>query len=234
MLLECNPVGDWQADLSLMTPWILQRYPKWKTWPPGHCYPREYAWVLQQLGDVKGHRILDAGGGGSVLSAVLSDKGVKEIVVADHDPNPYTRIRVTCHPCDIQDTQLEDASFDTVVSVSAIEHNPWDKQVAIIRHLLGLVRPGQTLLVTLPAVPTDQRAWHENYRGWGCVYFWTHAAAREMCQAVSDLATLDVPLLPDADYDAEWQRIQGDVLRATTVPWKYPYQSMVLKWRRSP
>jgi len=243
MLLELEPVAGWPELLAVMSRWYLSRDKGWRPWPRGQCYPREYSWASQQLGDVHSMRLLDAGGSGSAFSAALAERGAAEVVVADRGDQgirPFPARGVSFRLCDLQSTGLVEGSFDHVVSVSAVEHNQWSAQLDVLQHLMKLVRRGGRLVVTVPAVPTAQRAWHENYKGWGAVYFWTHAAAAEASAALADLGELEVPLLGDRDYDSEWARIDAAVREAWSrdarPPWppvfKYPYQSMGLTWRR--
>jgi len=233
MLLEVDPPNLEEAKAEVY-PRIRRRHPSWPGWVRGHWYAREYAWVLGEVGDLRGLRVMDAGGCTSVLSAILSDRGAREVVVADlRPPQPYpARGRITPMCCDLQDTGLEGGTFDCIVSASAIEHNQWEDQVRIVRHLLGLLHPGGRLLVTLPAVRTADEAWLPDFRGRGCVYLWTHAAARRMREAVGDLGRLETPLLDDPQYDVEVVRIGCEMRAASPDLPDFPYQSMALAWRR--
>ena len=46
----------------------------------------------------------------------------------------------------------DDAGFDTIVSLETIEHVP--DPVALVEHLVGLLRPGGVLVASVPVTPT--------------------------------------------------------------------------------
>lgn len=213
---------------------IRTRHPSWPGWIPGHWYAREYTWILTECGDVTGLRCLDAGGALSPISAILSDRGAAAVVVVDlRLPRPYpARGPIVTLVADLQDTGLEPGSFDLIVSPSSIEHNGWDAQVRIVRHLLELLRPGGRLLVTLPAVPTREERYEPDLQGKGPVYLWSHAAARRMRDAVRVLGELETPLRRNPDYDREWRRIDAEQRALSPQLPGFPYQSLALAWRR--
>ncbi|GMR11338.1 MAG: hypothetical protein BMS9Abin28_2168 [Anaerolineae bacterium] len=61
--------------------------------------------------------------------------------------------------------ELEDESFDAVVSVSALEHNDPSVLPLVVDELMRLLRPGGMLLATLAAA-RDQDWYHEPSKGW--------------------------------------------------------------------
>ncbi len=60
---------------------------------------------------------------------------------------------------------LEDDSFDAVVSVSALEHNDPSALPLVVDELMRILRPGGTLLATLSAARDDDW-YHEPSQGW--------------------------------------------------------------------
>jgi SAM-dependent methyltransferase len=238
-LLELDPVAGGRAALEAMLPWHRTRFPNWE-WPLLHPYAREYAWAVAQLGAVGGQRILDAGGSGSALSAVLAEAGAAFVLVVDRGDQglrPYPAPRVGFLAGDLRATELEPASFDAVVSVSAVEHNPWGDQVVILRHLLELVKPGGKVVITLPAVAEQDRAWYAagqwpGHPNWGCVYLWTASAVLDMVRALEDVGELLGPVLAPADWDREVARLFLDMDTRAPKPSRRPYLSMGLTWRR--
>jgi SAM-dependent methyltransferase len=60
---------------------------------------------------------------------------------------------------------LADNSFDVVVAVSALEHNPPENLGVVVRELMRVLKPGGVLLATLCAA--ENRDWyHEPSQGW--------------------------------------------------------------------
>ena len=62
-------------------------------------------------------------------------------------------------------SELEDESFDAVVSVSALEHNDPSVLPQVVQELMRILRPGGVLLATLAAT-RDQDWYHEPSQGW--------------------------------------------------------------------
>lgn len=79
---------------------------------------------------------------------------------------PKPNGRVVIHHADLADMRsLQDAGFDAVVSISALEHNSATQLRAIIRELLRVLKPGGRIIATLGA--TDRQSWlHEPSDGW--------------------------------------------------------------------
>jgi SAM-dependent methyltransferase len=62
-------------------------------------------------------------------------------------------------------TELPDASFDYIVSVSSLEHNPLNVLQVIMEELMRVLKPGGYLLATLGA-SSEEDWFHEPSRGW--------------------------------------------------------------------
>lgn len=60
---------------------------------------------------------------------------------------------------------LSSGSFDAVVAVSALEHNPPDNLPAVVQELMRVLKPGGLLLATLGAA-RDKDWYHEPSQGW--------------------------------------------------------------------
>ncbi|MFU8773582.1 MAG: class I SAM-dependent methyltransferase, partial [Anaerolineales bacterium] len=61
--------------------------------------------------------------------------------------------------------QIEDNSIDTVVSISALEHNQREKMSHVVAELVRTLKPGGKLLATVNA-SKDQDWFHEPSKGW--------------------------------------------------------------------
>ncbi|MRR53109.1 MAG: glycosyltransferase [Deltaproteobacteria bacterium] len=61
--------------------------------------------------------------------------------------------------------ELEDASIDCIVSVSALEHNSPENLTIAVHELERVLKPGRSMLITLSAA--DNQDWfHEQSKGW--------------------------------------------------------------------
>ena len=76
------------------------------------------------------------------------------------------RGRITLHRSDLDDlSAFGNATFDAVVSISALEHNEIENIPAVISELERVLKPGGLLLVTMSA--SGNRDWfHEPSAGW--------------------------------------------------------------------
>ncbi len=95
--------------------------------------------------------------------------------------------------------ELQDGSFDAVVSVSALEHNDADQLERIVNELMRVLRPGGVLLATLGAAK-DQDWYHEPSKGW-C---FTEGTLKRAFGLGNDI------LSNFSDYDVLFHRIQGN------------------------
>jgi glycosyltransferase involved in cell wall biosynthesis/MoaA/NifB/PqqE/SkfB family radical SAM enzyme/SAM-dependent methyltransferase len=61
--------------------------------------------------------------------------------------------------------QIDDASIDCIVSVSALEHNSQENLIVAVRELERVLKPGGPMLITVSAA--DKEDWyHEQSKGW--------------------------------------------------------------------
>ena len=76
---------------------------------------------------------------------------------------------------------IKENSFDVVVAVSALEHNPPDQLALVVNELMRVLKPGGLLLATLTAA-RDQDWYHEPSSGW-C---YTESSLRRIFKLVQD------------------------------------------------
>jgi ubiquinone/menaquinone biosynthesis C-methylase UbiE len=116
------------------------------------------AWVGQQLSSlVPGGKILDAGAGGQQyrdscnhLDYVSQDfeafsVDLKPSLASNHVPYKYGQTDLVC---DITSIPVDDSTFDHVLCTEVLEHIP--KPVDAIKELSRILKPGGTIIVTVP------------------------------------------------------------------------------------
>ncbi len=217
--------------------------PTWQWWPR-NPYQAEYSWAVDRLteacGGLEGRRIMDAGGGRGALQHVLAGMGAAVLNV-DVDARPQgSALAAPCDQlrADLEATGLDQGSFDGIISVSSIEHNPWEKILAVVRHLLGLLKPGAPLVLTVPAGEVRQwipaGGWPEPHQaGWPCCYLFDAEAMAELVLAVRDLAEPVSSLgNPSEQYRTAWRVGFADMQVNSPPQSRYPYLSAGLVLRR--
>lgn len=145
---------------------------------PAHT-PRalEYPWLLSQLdSDLSGQRILDIGAGLNPLPFVLAARGAQVVTVDSHPlvrsgaPAPdwnewgfldYAAIdpRIASHHVAYEDFG-DDEYFDTIYSISVIEHLPAATRRRWLARCANQLRAGGCLLLTVDLVPETERLWN--------------------------------------------------------------------------
>lgn len=121
-----------------------------------------YRWILREFRPHLGRRILEVGAGIGTFSAHLLAETVEELVVLlEPAANLFPvlerrfggngRVRILRAPVEKMGEALRDVRFDSVVSVNVLEHIADDH--AALRTMAGLLRPGGTLLLFVPALP---------------------------------------------------------------------------------
>jgi SAM-dependent methyltransferase len=108
--------------------------------------------VARSLGVDGRPRILDAGCGGGATLAALAEHGD----AIGLEPSPLSRRRALDRGLDVVDGTLErlpfdDDSFDLGLVLDVLEH--LDDDVAGLAELRRVIRPGGSLIVTVPAHP---------------------------------------------------------------------------------
>lgn len=149
-------------DMEQFAASFMRDYGSWwpeVPWPPDalHQWSRqfEYPFAFHHL---RGKSILDAGSGITFFPFFLAAHGF-EVMCVDPDPaltsafqrvNARVRAKVIFHQGDLMRLPFADASFDSVICVSVLEHLTDDRQRATaLRELGRVLRPGGRAVVTL-------------------------------------------------------------------------------------
>ncbi|HXA41747.1 MAG TPA: DUF268 domain-containing protein [Candidatus Solibacter sp.] len=121
----------------------------------------EWSWVAARL--PLGHgKALDFGNGGSALSLLAAQSGY-QVTAIDLEAYqwPYEFPGLAFMQADLMDADLEEGSFDLVINCSTVEHvgivgrysvsrpDP-DGDLVAMRRLGDLMKPGATMLLTVP------------------------------------------------------------------------------------
>jgi SAM-dependent methyltransferase len=152
--------------------------------------------ALDQLALPPGARILDAGCGAGGNLALLGRYG--DPVGVDPDAQAVAAARergLDARPGDAAAMPFDGAAFDLVCCLDVLEHVEDD--VAVLRELRRVARPGAPLLVTVPAMPSlwsshDAAAGHRRRYTRG----WLVAVARDAGWAPQRLHAFNTLLLP--------------------------------------
>ena len=245
----------------------------------GWHYDLDLAWIVSQLEDPSGMRLLDAGGGTGVLQWWLADHGA-EIVSVDRldrsdlsgrfrlryrvdglrpeDLDPAWRVvwrrlrqldktvghriagtlragltaiigsfvpkaagHVTLYRHNLESMpELEDESFDAVVSVSALEHNDPSELPLVVDELMRVLRPSGTLLATLSS-ERDTDWYHEPSQGW-CL---TETTLRNAFRMPPDTTT------NFSEYDSVFAELRAShVLRDRLAPMYFESGESGMPW----
>lgn len=125
----------------------------------------EYPWAVSRLAELRPRRVLDAGSTlnyAEVLDAEPLQGPELHIVTLAPEPRCYWWRGFSYVFADLRDLPLRDACYDVVVSLSTLEHVGLDVSLygaraaaaggleAAVRELRRVLRPGGTLLVTVP------------------------------------------------------------------------------------
>jgi glycosyltransferase involved in cell wall biosynthesis/SAM-dependent methyltransferase len=178
----------------------------------------EYAWFLAQD---PGGRTLDAGSTlnhAHVLDHVLPRVTTLHVVTLVPEPVSFPERGVRYTYADLRELPYPDASFDTVVSLSTLEHvgmdtTPYGVESSLaadargelgraVRELTRVVRPGGKLLVTVPYGRREDHGWFRQFE----------AADVDDLIAMADAKTGSVDIFR---YTAEgWQRSSPEAAAA--------------------
>lgn len=125
----------------------------------------EYPWALSRLAELRPSRVLDAGSTlnhAEVLDAEPLQGMELHIVTLAPEPRCYWWRGISYVFADLRDLPLRDARYDVVVSLSTLEHVGLDVSLygaravvaggleTAVRELRRVLRPGGTLLATVP------------------------------------------------------------------------------------
>lgn len=141
-------------------------------------YPRvfEYSWLLAQLENEKGKRVLDIGAGVCPLPICLNESGMDVTTVDSH---PTTRLQKdkanwnewgfldygTINP-KIKSTNIDFSQFrtreqfDCIYSISVIEHMPKKIRLGVLKKAATLLKKGGSLLLTIDLIPNTDDLWN--------------------------------------------------------------------------
>lgn len=203
------------------------------TWPDFRPYTAEYSWACDRLATHikvphKEARVMDAGGGSSSMQHFLAEN-YGECFNVDVKPG---KLHLDCKPATLIKSdleyisELENSSFDGILSLSAIEHNPWEKIIAIVRNLLNLLKPEAPLVATMPASKKahyyTRGSWPEPHQAkWPECYCFDADSFRELFAEVKDLATPAEPSkIPNTEtYQESWQVMYDNFPQKSTYPY---------------
>jgi SAM-dependent methyltransferase len=120
---------------------------------------REVRTMMRWLGDLRGLRLLDVGGGDGFWAAQAQRRGALAFSV-DLDPGRTERgRRFTRKPFLLRGDALRlpfaDGSFDAVMSVSSLEH--FDSGADAIAEMSRVLRPGGSLVLSADSLAGSQR-----------------------------------------------------------------------------
>jgi len=127
----------------------------------------ELPWALRELGARPGERVLDLAGP-KLLAVALARRGV-DVTSVDELPSEIETWRrlaagernLRFEVADGRALPFADASFDHACSVSVLEHIPEPGDAQALRELARVVRPGGSVLVTLPYAASYREDWRD-------------------------------------------------------------------------
>jgi FkbM family methyltransferase len=139
----------------------------------------EVPWALSQL---NGGRWLDAGSvfnGRTALTATLPQVESLTIVTTRPEPESFTELGVSYAYADLRDLPFRDNWFDGVMSISTLEHVGMDNRIygdprppasdpgaevsAAMAELRRVLRPGGTLLLSVPYGEAENFGWFRQF-----------------------------------------------------------------------
>lgn len=120
-------------------------------------------YVLSRLGDLKGARVLEAGGGNSRVLRVLAENNecwlVDKFEGKGSGPKDMPRIPGVKFTLDYMGTfnpDIPDNYFDTVISISVMEHIPLEKLEDFFIDCARVLKPGGTMIHAIDTYVFDE------------------------------------------------------------------------------
>lgn len=136
-------------ELSKIFEDIYKRPHIWRKFQP---YSNEYTWAINEitkiLGDVKGKELMEGGGGQGGTLYYFGNKGAKVTNLSHGGAAPGKNVAHI--QGDMAIKNLGSNKFDSVLCLSSIEHNPWEKIKKIFLNLVDMAKPGAPLVFTVP------------------------------------------------------------------------------------
>jgi 2-polyprenyl-3-methyl-5-hydroxy-6-metoxy-1,4-benzoquinol methylase len=138
----------------------------------------EYPWIVSEMGEVGGLRVLEVGAGVNPLPLWLARAGAVVTTVDNHlhrrtqaDQHEWNEWgfldysslneRVRSFNCEISDLQTEDI-FHIVYSTSVLEHVLASRRRSIFKRIAALLHPNGRLLMTLDLIPGTKQLWNRS------------------------------------------------------------------------
>ncbi|MFT7072989.1 methyltransferase domain-containing protein [Patiriisocius sp. Uisw_017] len=141
-------------------------------------FPRvyEYSWLLQKLESKKGEKVLDVGAGVCPLPLCLTNMGMKVTTVDLHKTTrdvdkmdewnewgfldySYFNASIESHNLDFSQFKFSQ-KFDSIYSISVIEHMPRQIRNKILKNAKRLLKVGGKLLLTIDMIPGTDNIWN--------------------------------------------------------------------------
>jgi SAM-dependent methyltransferase len=163
---------------------IIHRFATDARLPPGYGVGLdervvEYPWLFAQR---PGGRTLDAGSALNhehIVDRLLSRLAALHIATRAPEPVAFTERGVSYLFCDLRDLPLRDGIYDTVVSISTLEHigmdntrygdptvrakSPAEELQHAAEELRRVTRPGGRILVTVPYGRREDHGWFRQF-----------------------------------------------------------------------
>lgn len=167
----CEQAPDWKLLLELIQ--VSRKHLGF--FPSTIIRTIEYPWFAQRLQNLSGHRVLDIGAGICALPLWLADKGWKVVTIDNHSRvrqppaqpnwNEWGFIDYSALSPSIESLQLSvtdytpEDKFDSIYSVSVIEHMPASVRRQTIAGMASWLAPGGRIFLSLDLVPDTDDLW---------------------------------------------------------------------------
>ena len=129
-----------------MSDYHSRRYALLNRWDPAHLRKIDKLLVLEE-----GERLLEVGCGQGHLTKRLADRGIEVTGIDANENAPEVAGTDRVVHMMAEDLRFDDDSFDTIVSIHAIEHIPPLKKA--LSEMARVLKPGGTALYIYPAEP---------------------------------------------------------------------------------
>jgi SAM-dependent methyltransferase len=165
----------------------------------------EYPLSVNRLGDVSGLEVLDIGGGTSAVSIYLArnNPGASFTVmdvdqeVLDYAAKCISTLGLNNIKTKLGDAtgmEVEDASYDLVISISCLEHIPEDGDSRAAAEISRILKPGGEVLITVPYAPS----FREEIGQFGFIRHYDAGSLRERLIKPSELVVKELVYYNDS------------------------------------